>query len=418
MVQVVPNLYSQSVVRYAHHLGPDGEINPRVSNDCKKNVEKARQWLSRFPTAANQATPNEVYAVYKTIIKDTCRDREFHKEAYSEQMMEWLFGFHLRPRDPLGNNDEAQSILQNPSRVSVMTQYEAEDTILHYASQGANSPVIELLLNAGADITATTRIGWTPLHYAVIGKNTGALAALIDAGASVEAAPGRGSSPLNFAVLGGDLRVVGMLLEAEASITGVVGGNGISFFNAIDRGDTDVVRMLLDAGANVNGTDNRGNTPLHRATQAGRGEIVTLLFEREAQGSIGNQIGETPLYLAHKAGHETIVEQFMGQGIYDFFLPNTSFTVWAVQILNFSYRMSKSANFFVRQIMSRVVGVVATVAVNISVIANSVIGMLALLLSLLPIRGRAQVREFAYRALKLTTNAHLIAGAIDAMFST
>ena len=56
----------------------------------------------------------------------------------------------------------------------------------------------KVLLEAGAEVTATTNKGWTPLHYAAEYGNTEIAQALITAGADVDAKNKWGSTPLQL----------------------------------------------------------------------------------------------------------------------------------------------------------------------------------------------------------------------------
>jgi|GEM_PF-1281485 len=118
---------------------------------------------------------------------------------------------------------------------------------LHWACHTGNLPVARILLDHGADVNAGNQQASTPLHY--LCTNTGApertnvkedriglATLLIGKGAKVNARDMGGEAPLHFAS---------------------------SNFTAKDAGD--LVRLLLEKGADANAKDNTGRFPLHWA---------------------------------------------------------------------------------------------------------------------------------------------------------
>src|SRR5689334_2830982 len=70
-------------------------------------------------------------------------------------------------------------------------------TALHWAAMNGDANLAAVLLSAGANVRATTRLGgYTPLHLASQNGATAVIAALADAGASVSAATTTGATPL------------------------------------------------------------------------------------------------------------------------------------------------------------------------------------------------------------------------------
>ena len=69
---------------------------------------------------------------------------------------------------------------------------------LHYAAAFGNTPEAKLLIDAGADIRAKTKSGFTPLHSAAISSATEIAAMLIERGAEVGATTEDGWTPPAF----------------------------------------------------------------------------------------------------------------------------------------------------------------------------------------------------------------------------
>src|ERR1043166_2558348 len=77
---------------------------------------------------------------------------------------------------------------------------------LHYAAERGDAEMASMLVYAGANVSATTRIGqYTPLHRASQSGSAAVAQALIDAGASVAArTTTTGVTPLHLAAAAGN----------------------------------------------------------------------------------------------------------------------------------------------------------------------------------------------------------------------
>ncbi len=128
-------------------------------------------------------------------------------------------------------------------------------TALHWAAKLGNEEMARVLLAAGADARATTRIGnHMPLHVAAAAGQAGVAAALLAGGAPVSAATATGAEPIHYAAASG------------------IGA---------------AVRVLAAAGADVDAVEPQwGQTPLMFAAAGGRTGSVTALLEAGADPSI------------------------------------------------------------------------------------------------------------------------------------
>jgi len=90
-------------------------------------------------------------------------------------------------------------------------------TPLHLAARAGNAKAAEVLLSAGAGVTAKDGGGATALHWAVEGGHHLVVKVLLDAGADVAAKDSTGQSPLRRAVDGGHDKVAKVLLDAGAA---------------------------------------------------------------------------------------------------------------------------------------------------------------------------------------------------------
>jgi ankyrin repeat protein len=134
-------------------------------------------------------------------------------------------------------------------------------TALHWAAMHGDSAMTAMLLSAGANVKARTRLGgYTPLHLASQGGHSSVMQALVAAGAEVGATTSTGATPL--------------LLAARA-------------------GDVEGVSRLIAAGADVNATERaHGQTALMIAAGLDRAEVATLLLARKADPAIASSVAD------------------------------------------------------------------------------------------------------------------------------
>lgn len=148
-------------------------------------------------------------------------------------------------------------------------------TPLHLAGKSGSAPVVLALLNAGADVSArSTNSGVTPLHMAASSGNVAAINALSDAKADVNAVESEaGQTPLIFAAGLNRVEALTALLArgADASITTKV--IDIAKFNALDRAAADRQRKVIEGFVGKESEAVASPSQIQAAIQAGR-EIV------------------------------------------------------------------------------------------------------------------------------------------------
>ncbi|MEO7135649.1 MAG: ankyrin repeat domain-containing protein, partial [Vicinamibacterales bacterium] len=124
-------------------------------------------------------------------------------------------------------------------------------TALHWAATNGDAALTQMLLSAGANVRATTRLGGiTAMHMASQGGHGQVVAALIAAGADRNAPTTTGATPLMLAARSGSAETVTKLVETGADINAKENGFGqtaLMVAAGLDRAD--VVKLLLARGA-------------------------------------------------------------------------------------------------------------------------------------------------------------------------
>ena len=143
----------------------------------------------------------------------------------------------------------------------------------------------------------------------------------IQAGADVNAAIRWGYTPLRIASSSGDTEIVKLLLTAGADANVNPGRKTTALMAASENGDTEIVKLLLTAGADVNAANKtEGVTPLLMTSLYGYTEIVKLLLAAGADVNIMisvNGVDHTPLSIAKEMSHTHIVKLLIEYGAKD-----------------------------------------------------------------------------------------------------
>jgi ankyrin repeat protein len=192
-------------------------------------------------------------------------------------------------------------------------------TALHIAAAGGNVHLAKQLVASGALPELANKSGKRAIHYAAgAEKNADSMVQLLlQAGAEVQPRDSEGMTPLHVAASGSDEshRIAVLLLLREGADPNKVSHDGLSpLVLAASAGSVAVVRYLVQYGADVNvRVNNDGYTALHAAVSSGKTESIRILAEAGAELDVADDTGDTPLHEAARSGNidaATILIQF------------------------------------------------------------------------------------------------------------
>jgi len=163
------------------------------------------------------------------------------------------------------------------------------------AAMQGDGETVRALLKQGVDVNAAQGDGMTALHWAGVKADAKMAEMLLYAGANVKAATRLGGfTPLFLAAKTGDAAVVETLVKASADVNVVTTMGATPLMLAAASGNADTVSILLEHGAEVNAAEAaRGQAALMFAAVYNRGEVIDVLVKNGADITMATKIVET-----------------------------------------------------------------------------------------------------------------------------
>ena len=156
------------------------------------------------------------------------------------------------------------------------------------ATREGDREMVRSLLKDGLDVNASQGDGMTALHWAALANDVEMAEMLLYAGANVRAATRLGAyTPLLLASKSGNGAMVETLLRAGADANATTTTGATALMLSAASGSDDAVRRLLDHGADVSAMESTGGqTALMFAAAYDRHEIIGMLLEKGADPGV------------------------------------------------------------------------------------------------------------------------------------
>ncbi|XP_022104116.1 inversin-like isoform X2 [Acanthaster planci] len=189
-------------------------------------------------------------------------------------------------------------------------------TPLHWAAVLGHTHIVDLLLDAGANVTSSDANGATPLHYAAQNNHADTVAAFLSRDGITDEPDLEGRTALMWAAgKGADAVIVRMVDISQPDINATDKTGATALHAAAMCGHPSTIQVLLELDANVNMLDQSKHTPLFRAAEMGHTLVAKALVQGGAHVDIIDQEGRSPLHWAALGGHTCICAILVGEGI-------------------------------------------------------------------------------------------------------
>lgn len=176
----------------------------------------------------------------------------------------------------------------------------------------ANRPILEALLESGADINRVyvgRSVPVSPLSLAIDQKDRNLFNLLIERGANPNLLPPIITTELISALRASNRQMALELIAKGAKVEVVTQNEGESaLMIAAQKGYLDVLKRILGAGVDVNTRSRNGETALMRAAQYGHLDVVQALINSGANVRQRNQNGQTAMDMVAYQNRQAILK--------------------------------------------------------------------------------------------------------------
>src|SRR2546425_1122767 len=155
-----------------------------------------------------------------------------------------------------------------------------------------NEQAVRSLLQKKADVNGPKVDGTTTLHWRIRWDDLETADLLIRAGANVSAATRAGATPLQLAAINGNADMVEKLIKAGADPNAPLTKYGDTLLMMAARtGKPDAIKVLLDNGAQINAAETwGGTTALMWAVSESHPDTAKMLIDRGANTNVRSKI--------------------------------------------------------------------------------------------------------------------------------
>lgn len=182
-------------------------------------------------------------------------------------------------------------------------------TALNRAALSGQVGMVTLLLAVEqVDINLTASDGWTPIRSATSASNSQIVQMLIQAGADVNRYTDGHSTALFQAAEHGYIDILQILIAAGADVKIDISAKGVASRLAAGSGNLDMFSNLLVDGGALDAVDRLCHTALHVAAKNGHLEVVEALLEAISDVNYLNNFGWKASDLAAEWGHHHIAQ--------------------------------------------------------------------------------------------------------------
>ncbi len=219
--------------------------------------------------------------------------------------------------DAVFRNDlDTTTMLATTGEVDLDATNIQHKTALFLAIEHENFPMVQMLINFGADINKPSYYGTqcyfeTPIVTAARMQRMDIVELLLENKCELEGVGLKeGKTALQWAASYGDMTMAKLLLNRGADVNWIGPYFHTALHYATLEDHPDMVKWLLERGAEI-GVNGDGRSPLHIAAVRGNMKIVKHLIKHKCELDTIDKFNFGPFSLACLRGHFAIVKHFM-----------------------------------------------------------------------------------------------------------
>jgi hypothetical protein len=294
----------------AEHLSTAGELVVIESFSCIKRFERFTVPVNVFCREELRRRSHDLSMVYTVadftesavliFAHITVGDQDFLRVFVGDSEMDQL---------------NRASNLGTPAFGPDLRYSKGERHVLSYLTEFGDKKLLMTMLDTRRfDVNSKDQDGNTPLFWAARSENEDIVNLLLDAGAEVNASCANFGNVLQFTIAGGLDRMVSLLLSRGADPHAQGGYYGNALQVAVVKSSEPIARLLLANGANVNAKGGAYANALYAASIGGQENLVKLLLDHGANiNARGGHYGSA-LRVAVTHDHMEIVKLLKARG--------------------------------------------------------------------------------------------------------
>lgn len=205
---------------------------------------------------------------------------------------------------------------------------------VHAAAQHGCVDALRLLAELGANLDVPLK-GLTPLYLAVCARRIPVIDVLIEYGADMNLTDDNGITPICTAAKWADGLIVEKLAIQGADLDKANDDWGTPAYIAAQGGFRDVVRVLGDWGADLEKPVTNGNTPAHIATEGGHVSVIDVLAKHGVNLNKTGHNNITPVFIAAQKELVFVLIELIKNGV-DINLPYQCLVADALRLVEAS----------------------------------------------------------------------------------
>ena len=184
------------------------------------------------------------------------------------------------------------------------------DRALIDASKSGNIEILNLAISDWGNVDAKGgKLMATPLHYSIVHGHTPIVERLLDKGANVKATDVNGETPLHDAATFGRIEVVTMLLDHKADVNALTQDEKTSLDYAIDANVEKVIELLQQ-----NGGKTGAELSIHVAARRSDKKAFQQHLDNRVDVNLLDESGSTPVDYANKLDYKDTAEFLRKRG--------------------------------------------------------------------------------------------------------